>query len=65
MRPAIDTCRDDIDPIPVRPPEPPGPPPKRRLTVEGRVLVGWAIVAAVFLVLAVLVLVPSPYGVSP
>lgn len=56
---------DDIDPIPDRPWEPPGPFPGRKLTERGRWFVVIVIVGVAFLALTLLVLVPSKYGVSP
>lgn len=56
---------DDTNPVPIRPPEPPGPPARRKLTAEGRMIVVWTIFAVAFLALTILVLVPSKYGVAP
>lgn len=44
------------------PPERPGPPAPRRLTPAGKMFVAGAVVLAVFLVVSILILVPSRFG---
>lgn len=56
---------NDIDPIPVRPWEPPGPPPGRRFTFGRPKVICEAIVMVAFLALTLLMCTVSPYGPSP
>lgn len=69
MRPPPGTCRedrpDDVDPIPVRPWEPPGPPPRRRFTFGRPMVIFWAVVVVVFLAATLLMCTVSKYGPSP
>ena len=51
--------------VKVRPFEPPGPPPRRHLTPAGHWFVAFAIIIPAALVLTLLFMVPSRFGVSP